>query len=114
MSARLDHHVGMRTADIDASARFWVDALDGTLATRPVLRTGGYFDQLFGEGAQVKVCYVTFDTGAIELFEFVEPRVDVRRAARPATASCTSASPSPTCQDARPGRGRRLASGGST
>ncbi len=77
MSARLDHHVGMRTADIDASARFWVDALEGTLATRPVLRTGGYFDQLFGEGAQVKVCYVTFDAGAIELFEFVEPRVDV-------------------------------------
>jgi catechol 2,3-dioxygenase-like lactoylglutathione lyase family enzyme len=77
VSARLDHHVGMRTADIDASARFWVDALEGTLATPPVLRTGGYFDQLFGEGAQVKVCYVTFDAGAIELFEFVEPRVDV-------------------------------------
>jgi catechol 2,3-dioxygenase-like lactoylglutathione lyase family enzyme len=77
MGARLDHHVGLRTADIDAAAAFWVAALDGTLATRPVLRTGAYFDQLFGVGAKVKVCYVTFESGAIELFEFVEPRVDV-------------------------------------
>ena len=77
MAARLDHHVGLRTADIDAAIRFWVAALDGEMATPPALRTGGYFDQLFGPGSQVKVAYVTFDAGSIELFEFVEPRVAV-------------------------------------
>ena len=77
MTARLDHHVALRTADIDAAVGFWVAALDGTVATRPVLRSGGYFDQLFGVGSKVKVSYVTFDAGAIELFEFVEPRTDV-------------------------------------
>lgn len=77
MSARLDHHVALRTGDIDAAIRFWVAALDGTEATRPVLRSGAYFDQLFGEGARVKVSYVTFEAGAIELFEFVQPRVDI-------------------------------------
>jgi catechol 2,3-dioxygenase-like lactoylglutathione lyase family enzyme len=77
VTARLDHHVGLRTADIEAATRFWVAALDGEEATPPALRTGGYFDQLFGEGAQVKVNYVVFDKGAVELFEFVEPRVEV-------------------------------------
>lgn len=77
MSSRLDHHVALRTADIDAAIRFWAAALDGTMATRPVLREGGYFDRLFGEGSRVKISYVTFDAGAIELFEFVEPRLGV-------------------------------------
>ena len=77
MSARLDHHVALRTGDIDAAIRFWVAALEGTEATRPVLRGGAYFDQLFGEGARVKISYVSFAAGAIELFEFVEPRVGV-------------------------------------
>ena len=77
VEARLDHHVALRTSDIDAAIRFWVEALDGTEATRPVLRTGGYFDQLFGEGSQVKVSYVSFAAGAIELFEFVEPLTDI-------------------------------------
>jgi catechol 2,3-dioxygenase-like lactoylglutathione lyase family enzyme len=79
VSARLDHHVALRTADIDASTRFWTEALEGVVATPPALRGGGYFDQLFGPGAQVKISYVTFDAGAIELFEFVEPRLDVPR-----------------------------------
>ncbi|MBM3678355.1 MAG: hypothetical protein FJW96_10815 [Actinobacteria bacterium] len=77
MGVRLDHHVALRVPDIEASTRFWTEALDGTQATPAALRTGGYFDDLFGAGAQVKVVYITFDAGAIELFEFVEPRVDV-------------------------------------
>ena len=112
-AARLDHHVGLRTADIDAAARFWVAALEGTLATRPVLRTGGYFDLLFGEGAQVKVCYVTFEAGAIELFEFVEPRVDVPASSQTATASCTSASPCRTSRPRSRGSKRPAGAGGS-
>lgn len=75
MGVRLDHHVALRVKDMDASVRFWTEALGGTLATPIALRTGGYFDDLFGKGAQVKVAYVTFDAAAVELFEFVEPRV---------------------------------------
>lgn len=75
MGVRLDHHVALRVEDMDASVRFWTEALGGTLATPVALRTGGYFDDLFGTGAQVKVCYITFDAAAVELFEFVEPRV---------------------------------------
>ena len=77
MGARLDHHVALRTADIDAATRFWVAALDGRAATPPSLRSGGYFDQLFGPGSRVRISYVVFEAGAIELFEFVEPRVAV-------------------------------------
>jgi catechol 2,3-dioxygenase-like lactoylglutathione lyase family enzyme len=77
VSARLDHHVALRTNDIDAAIRFWAAALDGTAATPPSLRSGGYFDQLFGPGTRVKISYVTFAAGAIELFEFVEPLHDV-------------------------------------
>ena len=82
VSARLDHHVALRTGDIDAAIRFWTSALEGVVATPPALRSGGYFDQLFGQGAQVKISYVTFEAGAIELFEFVEPRVDVPRSSQ--------------------------------
>jgi len=77
MSARLDHHVALRTGDIDAATRFWTAALEGVVATPPALRGGGYFDQLFGPGAQVKISYISFEAGAIELFEFVEPRLAV-------------------------------------
>jgi catechol 2,3-dioxygenase-like lactoylglutathione lyase family enzyme len=77
VGVRLDHHVALRVSDIDASVRFWTEALGGRLATPVALRSGGYFDDLFGEGCAVKICYVTFDAGAVELFEFVEPRVDV-------------------------------------
>jgi catechol 2,3-dioxygenase-like lactoylglutathione lyase family enzyme len=74
LSARLDHHVALRTGDIEAAIRFWTAALEGVVATPPTLRGGGYFDQLFGPGAQVKISYISFEAGAIELFEFVEPR----------------------------------------
>jgi catechol 2,3-dioxygenase-like lactoylglutathione lyase family enzyme len=77
MGVRLDHHVALRVSDIEASIRFWTEALGGRLATPVALRTGGYFNDLFGEGSAVKICYVVFDAGAVELFEFVEPRVDV-------------------------------------
>ena len=64
----MDHHVGLRVENIERSIRFWVDGLGGTLANEPVERGGGYFDQLFGPGARIKICYITFDAGAVELF----------------------------------------------
>jgi catechol 2,3-dioxygenase-like lactoylglutathione lyase family enzyme len=77
VGVRMDHHVALRVRDMDASVKFWTEALGGTLATPIALRTGGYFDDLFGQGAQVKICYITFDAAAVELFEFVEPRVEM-------------------------------------
>ncbi len=77
MTARLDHHVGLRVDDIDRSIRFWVEGLGGEQANPPVERGGAYFDQLFGEGSRLKVVYITFGAGAVELFEFVEPRIPV-------------------------------------
>jgi catechol 2,3-dioxygenase-like lactoylglutathione lyase family enzyme len=82
VSARLDHHVALRTADIDAASRFWIQALEGVVATPPALRGGGYFDELFGPGTQVKISYISFAAGAIELFEFVEPCADVPRSSQ--------------------------------
>ncbi len=70
----MDHHVGLRVENMERSIRFWTEGLGGTLQNEPVERGGGYFDQLFGPGSRIKICYVTFDAGAVELFEFVEPR----------------------------------------
>ncbi len=74
MAARIDHHVALRVADLDAAVRFWTEGVGGRLATEPTTRSGGYFDLLFEPGCTVTVCYVLFEAGAIELFEFREPR----------------------------------------
>jgi catechol 2,3-dioxygenase-like lactoylglutathione lyase family enzyme len=77
MMVRMDHHVGLRVANIERSIEFWTNGLGGTLANEPMERGGGYFDQLFGPGSRIKICYILFDAGAVELFEFVEPRSPV-------------------------------------
>jgi len=79
VGASLHHHVALRVADIDRSIRFWQESLDARVAVLPVVRSGGYFDQLFGPGVQVKIAHLVFDAGSIELFEFVEPRRPVPR-----------------------------------
>lgn len=82
MGARLDHHVALRVEDVERSIRFWTEGLGGTLENEPVERGGGYLDQLFGEGSRIRICYVTFDAGAVELFEFLEPRRPVAPSAQ--------------------------------
>ena len=77
MSARLDHHVALRVSDLDAAIRFWTEGVGGTQATPKRRARGGYFDLLFAPGSEVTLCYVTFDAGALELFQFSEPQVPV-------------------------------------
>ena len=69
--------MALRVADVDRSIRFWQEALDARVAVLPVVRSGGYFDQLFAEGVHVKIAHLVFDAGSLELFEFVEPRREV-------------------------------------
>ena len=59
--ARLDHHVSLRTADMDAAIRFWQHALGARLAVAPVPRSGGYFDRLWGPGITAKIAHLVFD-----------------------------------------------------
>lgn len=75
----MDHHVGLRVENIERSIDFWTKGLGGKLENEPVERGGGYFDQLFGPGSRIKICYITFEAGAVELFEFTEPRNPVPR-----------------------------------
>jgi catechol 2,3-dioxygenase-like lactoylglutathione lyase family enzyme len=75
--ARLDQHVALRVTDVERATRFWVEALDGRPAGPPASGRGGYLDELFGAGCRLRLAYVLFEAGAVELFEFEEPRVAV-------------------------------------
>ena len=70
---RLDHHVALRVSDLEAAIRFWTDGVGGTLATPPTRRSGGYFDLIFEPGCSVTNCYILFESGGLELFEFDQP-----------------------------------------
>jgi catechol 2,3-dioxygenase-like lactoylglutathione lyase family enzyme len=59
---------------MDSAIAFWTEALGARVVTTPVLRSGGYFDQMFVPGVKVMVAHLALDRGALELFEFVEPR----------------------------------------
>ena len=74
MAGRVDHHIALRVSDMDAAIAFWEHVLDAKVVAAPVVRSGGYFDQMFVPGVQVKVCHLSCESGALELFEFVEPR----------------------------------------
>lgn len=77
--ARVDQHVALRVADVERATRFWVEALGGRPAAPPVPGRGGYLDELFEPGCRLKLAYVLFEAGAIELFEFEHPSVPVPR-----------------------------------
>ena len=53
---------------------FWQAAVDARVVAAPVVRGGGYFEQMFVPGVQVKVAHLAFKSGALELFEFLEPQ----------------------------------------
>jgi catechol 2,3-dioxygenase-like lactoylglutathione lyase family enzyme len=87
MRASADNHIGLRTADLDDAARFWCDALGGTLATTPVVRSDAGVEAVFGPGATIKVAQITFaDGGGIELFEFLAPQSAVPPLHQPSAA----------------------------
>ncbi len=75
MKVSVNHHVGLRVADIERAARFYIDALGGRWETAPMLYEGPDAEMIMGgtPGARFKVCHIGFDEGVIELFEFLEP-----------------------------------------
>jgi catechol 2,3-dioxygenase-like lactoylglutathione lyase family enzyme len=75
MRVSANHHPGIRVADIDRSAQFYIEALGGRYATRPGLHAGRAASMTMGgtPDARFKVCHIAFDEGIIELFEFLEP-----------------------------------------
>jgi glyoxylase I family protein len=77
MSSRADHHVALRVSDIDRSIRFYVDGLGGKLTAAPITREGPYIEAVFGPGAKVKVCHVSFEANALELWQFLSPVVPI-------------------------------------
>lgn len=78
MKVSVNHHVGLRVADIERSARFYIEALGGHWETAPMLYEGPDADEIMGgtPGTRFKVCHIGFDDGVIELFEFLAPVAD--------------------------------------
>ena len=74
---RADHHVALRVSDIDRAVRFYEEALGGRLTAAPILREGPYIETVFGPGAVVKVCHVSFAANALELWQFLSPVVPI-------------------------------------
>lgn len=75
MPSNAFHHVALRVKDIEAAGNFYVDAFDAHWQTLPGLYEGEFAGVVMGgtPGARFKVCHIGFDTGVIELFEFLEP-----------------------------------------
>ncbi len=69
------HHTGLRVADIDRAARFYVDAFDGHFLALPFVLEGEFPELVMGgpPGVRFKVCHIGFAEGGVELFEFLEP-----------------------------------------
>lgn len=75
MPVSAHHHPGLRVADAERSAEFYVDAFDGHHLVHPFTIDGDFAEIVMDGPPNVafKVAMVGFDDGAIELFEFVEP-----------------------------------------
>ena len=82
MRVSANHHPGIRVSDIDRSARFYIEALEGRWLTSPMTHQGPDAELIMGgtPNARFKVCHIGFDEGVIELFEFLEPALPVRPA----------------------------------
>ena len=73
MTVRADHHISVRVSDLDRSIRFYTEAVGGTLLTEPVVRNGPIIDEVFGQGAEARMCFVGFDSNSVELWQFLNP-----------------------------------------
>jgi glyoxylase I family protein len=75
MKVSANHHPGLRVANIERSAQFYIDALGGHWQTSPFSLDGDEAVMVMGgtPNAHFKVCHIGFDEGTIELFEFLEP-----------------------------------------
>src|SRR3954469_8648748 len=76
MTARANHHGGLRVADIDRAARFYVDAFGARFKTLPYTIEPDFAEIVMDgpPGVTFQVCTLVFEGGGgIELFEFKHP-----------------------------------------
>jgi catechol 2,3-dioxygenase-like lactoylglutathione lyase family enzyme len=80
------HHTGLLVQDIDRTAAFYLDALEGHWLFKVALNDDPSARNVFGgpDGVAFKFCYIGFRTGAVELVQFVGPAPDFARDPRPA------------------------------
>lgn len=72
------HHTGILVSDMDRSARFYIEALDGHWLFKPTEMSGDNARRVFGGGpdAEVLFGYIGFDQGAVELVQFTQDPAD--------------------------------------
>jgi catechol 2,3-dioxygenase-like lactoylglutathione lyase family enzyme len=71
---RFHQHTGVRVADMDRAARFYLEAFDAEWLNRPYELSGPEIESLFPfPGLRLRVAHVGFEDGALELLQFLEP-----------------------------------------
>jgi catechol 2,3-dioxygenase-like lactoylglutathione lyase family enzyme len=81
MPVNAHHHVGLRVADIDRAAQFYVDAFGARFKALPYTIDPDFAEIVMDgpPGVSFKVCTLVFDGGgAIELFEFSNPSLPIQ------------------------------------
>ena len=75
MTVSVNHHIGLRVADLERSARFYAEAFGARMTTRPMAYGPPDAGEIMAGPADLtfRVCHVGFDDGTIELFELGEP-----------------------------------------
>lgn len=81
--ARADHHIAVRVSDVDRSIRFYRDALGARPLTSPSIRKGPLIDEVFGQGATARMCFLGLEVGNLELWQFLEPQTPIPPADQP-------------------------------
>ena len=79
------HHTGVLVADIDQAATFYLDAFEGHWLFKPAPMSGDQARNVFGGGPDVEVRfgYIGFESGAIELVQFIADPPDYAREPEP-------------------------------
>jgi catechol 2,3-dioxygenase-like lactoylglutathione lyase family enzyme len=74
------HHVALRVANIETSARFYVEGFGARRRTSPRLYEGPAAEVIMGgrRGVRFQVCHIQIGRGLIELFEFLSPLIPPR------------------------------------
>jgi catechol 2,3-dioxygenase-like lactoylglutathione lyase family enzyme len=83
VGARADHHIAVRVSDLERSVAFYREALGARPLTSPSLRKGPVIDEVFGAGAEARMCFLGLEVGNLELWQFLEPRTPIPPADQP-------------------------------
>jgi glyoxylase I family protein len=75
MLTRANDHLAVRVTDIERSTRFYVEAFGATILTNPFVLEGDFAEAMLEgpAGVRFKLRHLRFDSGVIELFQFIEP-----------------------------------------